>query len=366
MYKHIPAIAPGLSKMLVALLLSSAIAGITPSCLAQNLIAHWPLDEPASPYSDVGLNGITLLQDPTTTTAIAVPGIAGGAAELSWQSVPGTSTRLFATNSALQTDSFGFSFWINPNYLNNGDNFIAKEMPYTTVVSGAQSVAWQVRVGLTNTAGSAPIELIVRGNNPTNSNFYGNVFSTTKLPLFTSSSNWIHIAGGYDTTSGSLTLFVNGVQSTSGNSIPGARSSDGSPFDVGTGKNGANFAVFAAGANIDDVQLYNGPLSALDVVFLMANPGQDSRPFYITQMTVDPTSGNITASVISTNSANMSYVTQVSTNLNGFVAITNVVTLGQATTITLPKSVVDSMFGAGSYSSLFLKIYLLNCFTGCD
>jgi hypothetical protein len=366
MFKQIPAIAPAILKKIGIMLLSGAIAGITSSCLAQNLLAHWSLDEGNSPYSDSGWNGVTLYQDPATTKAIAGPGIAGGEAELNWRAVPGTSTRMFATNIALQTDSFGFSFWINLNYLNNGDNFIAKEMPNTTVVSGAQSVAWQVRVGETNIAGSAPVEFIVRGNSPTNSNFYGNVLSATNLPLFTSQNSWIHIAGGYDTSSGSMILFVNGVQSTSSNSTPGARSSDGSPFDIGTGENGSNYVVFAAGASIDDVQLYNRPLSASDAAFLMSNPGQDIRPFYINQMTYDSTSGNITASIISTNSVNLSYVAQVSSNLGSFTAITNVVAAGQNTVITLPKSAVDGIFGAGSYSSVFLKVYFINCFTGCN
>jgi hypothetical protein len=284
---------------------------------------------------------------------------------LNWQAVPGTSTRLSATNNTLQTDSFGFSFWINPFYLNNNDNLIAKEMPYTTAVSGDHRIAWQVRVSGINNGGKSSLEFLVRGNNPTNGNFYGNVLSATNLPLFTGTSNWIHVAGGYAASSGAMTLYVNGQMSTSANSVPGAHSSDGSPFDIGTTKNGSDFVAFAAGTYMDDLQLYNGPLFAADVAFLMANPGQDIRPFTVTQMVYDSTTGNITATAFSTNCLNLNYVVEASTNLIGFTMVTNVMLGGQKTVITLPKTTIDSVFGNGPRSSLFIRMYLWNDFSGC-
>jgi hypothetical protein len=366
MSRHAPTITVPSPRQSMALLWLCLVVGAVSSCPAEVLLAHWSLDESGSPYSDSSGNQTSLIQDAATTVAIAGPGIAGGAAQLNWQAVPGTSTRLSSTNNLLQSDSFGFSFWINPNYLNPGDNFIAKEMPYTTTVAGDQRMAWQVRVSTNNIAGSSPLELIVRGNNPTNGNFYGNVLSATNIPLFTSMTSWIHVAGGYDTGSGALILFVNGQESDSINSLPGSQSSDGSPFDVGTGRNGSDFVVFAAGSSIDDLQLYNGPVSPSDVSFLMANPGQDIRPFYITQMTYDPSSGSVTASVISTNYATMTYVTQVSTNLGGFVPVTNTIPVSQSSTVTLPKQVLDGLFGSSPRSSLFLNMYMLTIFAGCN
>ena len=365
MYKPIPAIA-GLDSIRISVFFWSwVIAGIVSSASAASLVAHWSLNELASPYPDSGWNGVAMYQDQATTLAISGTGIASSGASLNWQAVPGTSTRLSATNSTLQIDSFGFSFWINPSYLNNSDNFIAKEMPYTTAVSGDHRIAWQVRVSGVNVGGTSPLEFIVRGNNPTNGNFFGNALSTVNVPLFTGTSNWIHIAGGYDASSGALTLYVNGHLSTSTNSVPGAHSSDGSPFDVGTAKNGSNFVVFAAGTYVDDVQLYDGPLFAADVAFLMANPGQDIRPFTITQLACDSTTGNITATAISTNCLNLNYVVEASTNLVGFTMVTNLMLSGQKTVITLPKSTIDSVFGNGPRCSLFIRMYLWNDFSSC-
>jgi hypothetical protein len=365
MFSYITAITSRLSERIVICLSYVVVVGFVPSTSAANLIAHWTLNESISPYSDVSGNAAALVQDPATTTAIIGAGLAGAAAQLNWQPTPGTSTRLFATNSS-QADSFGFSFWINPAYLNNYDNLIAKEMPYTVSVNGFNRIAWQVRLSGSNVSGTSPLEFIVRGNNPTVGNFFGNVFSATNLTLFSSMTSWIHVAGGYDSMTGALTLFVNGLQSTAVNGVPGAHSSDSSPFDIGTTKNGSDFVAFAAGAFIDDVQIYNGPLSASDVAFLMANPGQDIRPFMITQMTYDSTSGNITASVNSTNGASTTYVVETSTNLAGFTSTTNVVPTGQSTIVTLPKSFIDGLFGSGPRSSLLLRCCLLNGFTGCN
>jgi hypothetical protein len=237
------------------------------------LLAHWKLNELSPPYADSGWNGISLNQDAATTLALTGAGLEGLAAQLNWQSTPGVSTRLFASNAVLQTDSFGFSFWFSPVYLAPFDNFIAKEMPYDNTVPGYSRLAWQVHLGDDNGSGAAPLEFVVRGNDRSQGDFFGNVFSAGNIPLYSESSEWIHVAGGYNATSGALSLFVNGVEADSANSIPGAHSSDGSPFAIGTARNGADFVAFAAGAFIDDVQLYNGPVSADKVVTLMGNPG---------------------------------------------------------------------------------------------
>ena len=349
-----------------ALLVCGVIAGFAFSCVAANLVAHWTLKEPNGPYLDSSGNHAALFQDDATTPAISGVGIDGAAAQLNFQNPPGISTRLFATNAAMLSDSFGFSFWINPSYLNPSDNFIAREMPYSTSVSGDKRLSWQVRMAATNILGSAPVEFIIRGNDPSKGTFFGNVFSATNLPLFTTMSSWIHVAGGYDSMSGALVLFVDGVESVSSNSIPGAHSSGDSPFDIGTVKNGPDFVAFSAGTYIDDVQLYNGPLSVSDVAFLMANPGQDIRPFVINSMTYDSTSGSIIASVASTIEPDLLYTVKASTNLHNFTSVTNVMPSGGSTTIILPQSTLDDVFGPQPRSSLFLKIKSTTSFTGCE
>ncbi|MGH7988846.1 MAG: LamG domain-containing protein, partial [Limisphaerales bacterium] len=339
--------------------------GSASSSLGQNLVAHWTLNDASSPYADSSGNSIPLFQDSSTTIAISGAGIAGQAVQLSWQNPPGISTRLYATNAALQTDSFGFSFWLNPNYLNQNDNLIAKEMDYNSTATNR--IAWQVQVGNNNGASSEPIELNVYGDNRTLGSFYGNVISATNIPLQSSMTAWIHIAGGYDSRSGALSLFVNGIQAVSTNSISGANNSDGSPLDIGSGKNGDDFVVFAAGTYIDDVQIYDAPLTVSDVALLMANPGQSTNVFEIMGMpSINP---NGDATIIFNSTVGINYNLQVSTNLASFTTAANVTAVGQSTTNTLTKAYIDEVLGSAPRSQLFFRIQQLptsTTFGNCD
>lgn len=244
----------------------------TQSGIAANLLARWTLNEASSPYADSGPNGIQLLQDAATTTAISGSGVSSNSAELNWQS-PGPATRLSANGAALQTDSFGFSLWIQPVYLDQFNEILGKEMVYTNLANFLR-MSWQLQVGGKNpTNDSAPLELVVRGNNRNVGDFFGNVISSTELPLFASSTNWVHIVGGYDAASGSLSIWVNGAGSFNGGT-PGADNSDGSPLSIGTGLNGSDYVAFSAGAKVDEVQIYGSPLLADEVAYLRANPGK--------------------------------------------------------------------------------------------
>lgn len=330
-----------------------------------NLIAHWKLDEQNAPYADSSGNGIPLFQDTNTTMAISGAGIAGAAAELNWQNPPGIATRLFATNAALQTDSFGFSFWLNPNYLNQNDDLMVKEMASNS--SATNPISWQVHVGNINNASAEPIELILYGDNRSLGGFYGNVLSATNIPLHTSFTDWIYVAGGYDSHSGALTLFVNGIEAVSTNSLPGADSADGSAIDIGSGKNGSNYVVFAAGTFIDDVQIYNAPLAASDVAVLMANPGQPTNSFLITQLPQMDSSGDATITFNST--VGMNYNIAVSTNLVSFAVAEVISATCNSTTVTLPQSYLAQVLGGSPGPRLFFRIQqtqATSVFGSCD
>jgi hypothetical protein len=320
--------------------------------IGQNLVASWTLNETSSPYADSSGKSIPLIQDSITTIAASGAGIAGAAAQLNWQNPPGISTRLFATNAALQTDSFGFSFWLNPTYLNQNDNLIVKEMAYDSAATNR--ISWQVHMGNINGLPSEPIELIVYGDNRTLGNFYGSVLSVTNIPLHTGMTDWIHVAGGYDSHSGALSLFINGTEAVSTNSLRGANNSDGSPLDIGSGKNGGDFVVFAAGTYIDDVQIYDGPLTDADVAVLMANPGKAINVFAITGISTINTNGDTTLTFNSIPGAN--YSIGVSTNLV-FYAVADVVSaVCSSTKATLPKAYVDQALGSSPRSQLFFRI----------
>ena len=215
-------------------------------------------------------NSVNLVHDSNTTGPWTVIGREGSSLLLRFED-PGPGTRLYANSPVLQTDSFGFSFWVRPSNINAWDNLIAKEIAYNGSVESWSRLAWQVH--LLDGTSSAPLELVVRGDHRAVTNFYGAVQSSTALPLHTDSPDWVHIAGGYDATTGGLSLYVNGVGNTSAG-IPGAHNSDGSPLALGTVRNGGDAVQFAAVARIDDLQLYERPLSATQVAHLMAWPGQ--------------------------------------------------------------------------------------------
>jgi hypothetical protein len=334
---------------------------------ASMMVAHWRLDETNAPYRDSGLASNPLILDINTTTASADLGIAGAGTELFWQSVPGISTRLFGTNSTLQTDSFGFSFWVNPIYMNAWDNLIAKEMAYNSGVPTYSRIAWQVHLVADQGNGYAPLEFIVRGDNRANGDFYGNVISTVALPLTTNNPTgiWYHVAGGYDAATGGLRIFVNGTETDSGNGVAGAHNSDGSPFDVGTVKNGPDFVFFAANTIIDDVQIYNGSLESNDVAYLMANPGTPLGVPTVSQFTASDPNSNVTATFNSF--YGQLYAADVSTNASNFLFATNVTASStDYTTVTLPKSVIDGIFGSGTRQQLYLRIRLLTKTPDCN
>lgn len=334
-------------------LIIGLMTGFVSSTFGQNLKAHWTLDELNGPtYADSSTNLCTLYQDPNTAAALVEPGLVGNSQWLNWQPVPGTSTRLFATNSALQNDSFGFSFWIQPVYLNDYDNFMLKEEAYDPNSPSYAQQSWQVHMIGNNGSGAAPIEFIVRG---TGGQFYGVVTSITNLTLYTGSTNWIHVAGGYDAVGGTLTIYVNGQMNQSVG-IPGADNSDGSPLSIGTAKNGPNnYVAFAAGVYIDDVQMYDSPLSTNDVAFIEAYPGSVLNSINIQSFNYSSVSG--TANLTFSSESTQGYTVRASTSLTGsYLPVTSITATSVSTTVALSKSLLDGVFGPSPRPQLFYKV----------
>lgn len=335
------------------LILMGCVAPVT-QVDAANLVARWKLDEGGTVHADAGPNGIPLVQDAATTSAGYTVGIKGAAALLNFQNPPGVSTRLAATGAAIQRDNFGFSFWLNPVFLNAGDNLIAKEMSFNNSVPGFSRIAWQVHMLTNNGSGAAAVELVIRGDDRGVGDFYGSVVSTTNLPLQSSSAAWVHVAGGYDSATGALRIYVNGVESVSNNSSPGAQSSDGGAFSIGTARNGSDFVAFSAGARVDDVQLYDAPLTSAEAAFLNANPGQALRSFLITQFTPDIPSGNV--SVQFNTLPGFYYQVEVATAPAIFVGITNLSAQNEASAVNISKVMLDTALGQAPRSKVFMRV----------
>lgn len=283
---------------------------------AASLVAHWHLNEGGPPYADAGAHAMVLANDTATTPAFAMVGIEGNAALLHVDSPP-TATRLYASHAALQRNSFGFSFWIKPISINPFDNLLAKEMAFNNGIPNDERMAWQVHI--LNGFGTAAVELLVRGDNRSAGNFYGSVTSAAVIPLAANSAQWIHIAGGYDTATGRLRLFVNGTESAA-NGTPGATFSDGSPLAVGTAKNGSDIVSYAASTLIEDLQFYDSPPWIEEVDYLLENPGLALEDeFSVSTQFVNPANGDVTVHFDTTSGAD--YLVEAATDLDGFTQI---------------------------------------------
>lgn len=362
---------PRLFRVFTLLLFVLAIlvgGGIcVPSAFGANLIARWKLNEPGSPYADAGPNNVILKQDTSTTVALSVTGIEGAAAQLGWQNPPGVSTRLVATNPVIQSDSFGFSFWFNPVSINDFDNLMAKEMSFNNTVPNYSRMAWQIHLLGNNGSGMAALEFIVRGDRRAQGDFFGTAVSAATIPLHTNTPDWIHVAGGYDAATGALRLYVNGVEYISGNSSAGAHNSDGSPISIGTTRNGSDFVAFAAIADIEDLQLYDGPLTASDVAFLKSNPGQAIRNFVISSFALNASTGAVAATVSTIPGAY--YSVEVSSAVGGFSAVTNFTAQSDFAAINVSKATLDGVLGSAPRSKFFLRVQeqaVLPRFATCD
>ncbi len=318
------------------------------------LVAHWKLDEEYAAYTDATGNGNALEQDYGTTDAQSVDGLVGKAARIHWNADKGVSTRLYAFGAALQSDSFGFSFWMNPSLLKAGENLIGKEMPHTSHGPIYTRLAWQVQVGRASAAGTAPLEFLIRGDDRSKGEFFGNVLSAVQVPIEKATDEWFHIVGGYDAKTGRMTLSVNGHVAVSNNSRPGATSSGGGAIDVGSMRNGPDFAAYAATANIDDVQLYNGPLSAYEDAYLTSNEGAHiAEPFAITDF-ARRDNGDVVVTFRS--HLDWSYAVDATVDLQDYRLAVNATGDEGTTTVTIPKATLDGIFGGGARPRLFVRV----------
>lgn len=328
----------------ICLITLCVIAGVAFSTKGANLIARWKFDGLGPVYADAGPNGISLVQDAATTAAISDAGIFGTSAQLNYQD-PGPSTRLSATNSLLATDSFGFAFWLNALSINTNDSLIAMESPYFSDPNTYERMAWQMHV-----LGNGALEFLVRGDD--NSGFGVVSSSANTIMLGTNMPDWIFVAGGYDASSGQLSLYVNtnGFVNTGGANIH----STSGIFDIGTVKNGSDYVAYAAGACIEDMQLYDGPLSAAEAAFLFANPGQSIRTFAISDFATEA-NGSVSAK-LSTLPGDI-YTVEASTNLIGFTAVTNFTAVNDFSTINMSKAAIDGSLGSNPRPALFLRAF---------
>ncbi|MBE2181493.1 MAG: GH32 C-terminal domain-containing protein [Chthoniobacterales bacterium] len=317
-----------------------------------NLIAHWSFDEPQQPYRSEEGSALSLQQDFVTAVAPKVTGVSGDGLQLRWDEAAGISTRLFSSDASLQRNTFGFSFWLRPTWLSPFESIISKE---TSPTGGADfaKVSWQVQVGEDDGSGMAPLQFIVRGSDRSQTSFFGAVLSGVVLPLRSNMSEWIHVAGGYDADTGALSLIVNGVEAWV-QGRPGANNSDGSWLSVGSVRNGIDFVGYSAIADIDELQIFDGPVSLYEEACLRKFPGlRLTKRFAVTSL--ERRHGDVHE--ITFNSVNgWYYYIDASTDLATYKPVSLVVGKGETTTIAVSKAMLDAALGGAERPKLFFRV----------
>ncbi len=333
------------------------LPGVRIGRFAGNLTAHWKLEGDGQFHPDASGNGNALERDMVTSPAAPLAGTDGGGLRLGWSEGEGATTRLFAAGTSFQTDSFGFSFWMKPERLSPGENLIAKEMAPDSGPDFTR-FSWQVQVGHDHGGGSAPLELVVRGCDRGNGNFFGSVSTATTLRLLDPADEWVHVAGGYNSGTGVLCLYLNGRDACAAGR-PGARNSDGSWISVGSVRNGLDFVRFGAIAALDDIQLYDAPLSPYEVTWLRKNPGLAITPdkhFKTTAFAGDSTGDQW----LSFNSHDgWYYLVEASTTLDAFIPVTTLRAAGESTTLRLTRAQLNQALGPAPRPRLFFRVMAL-------
>ncbi|MCB1134408.1 MAG: hypothetical protein KDN05_25055, partial [Verrucomicrobiae bacterium] len=246
---------------------------------------------------------------------------------------------------------------MKPDFLAPGDNLIAKEMPPDEGETFSR-MAWQLLIGPDQGNGQADLELVVRGSDRADGNFFGSVRSVVPLPLSNAVPEWFHVAGGYDVRTGMLSLYVNGrVARVPGR--PGAVCSEGSWLSVGSVRNGTEFVSFGAVCSLDELQVYDAPLTAYEVTFLRKNPGLAITPdrlLRITDFQGGPAGGQ---TVTFQSHAGWFYTIEASTTLRDYVDVTTVRADDGITSVGLTPQQLDAALGPAARPRLFLRVRAL-------
>ena len=252
--------------IVVSLLMASSLPAAT-------MLANWGMDEDSSPWSNSVDGGNPLSQDAGTTTANTGAGILGSSIQLHWEAVPGVSTRVASSSDAQTGNSFGFSLFVNPVFVSNGDMFISEEASAGSVTGRAfDYYNWGVRAVTVDDG--LGFEFIVRGSG--SEGFANQISDKFMANGGGQSGNWLQLAGGYDAATGDISLFVRDMTlDESATAYSGTGDSGmttyGGGLALGTVEYNSSYVNFAANTWVDSVKLFDAPLTALEVEALGAS-----------------------------------------------------------------------------------------------
>lgn len=274
--------------------LASVLAGLAISAnpaVGASLISHWDMNNPsAAPGSYANsVGGAPSLMWDGATKSIATFDPNETRLETSFDATK--SSRLSAVAPGFNTGSFSFSMILDPTDMINFGNILTKDTAFAGG-SAFERLGWTVQH---TTDGN--IEFVVRGNS---GGFFGATTVSGAASGFTGGgsfadpSDYFQIAGGYDAGSGNAFLYVtkigNGFSGDVGSfapvgSLTGGTASfgagalfDNDTLSVGTRQTAFGYDGNGTGFDIYDLQIYDGLLTAGEVLDLANHPGLTISP----------------------------------------------------------------------------------------
>lgn len=268
-------------------LTSVVMAGLAASqAVGASLISHWDMNNPsASPgeYSNSVGGESSLIWD-SATYPHATFDTNETRLETSFSTT--RSTRMDAVSPSFNAGSFSFSMILDPTDMIDFGNILTKE---TEFAGGAafEQLGWTVQ----HTTGGN-VEFVVRGNT---GGFFGatavsgDASTLTAGGSFGDPSDYFQIAGGYDAGNGNAFLYVTrigngfsgdvhafgtlaGLTGGTASFGPGA-SFDNDTLSIGTRKTAFGYDGNGSGFDLYDLQIYEGLLTAGEVLALAKHPG---------------------------------------------------------------------------------------------
>src|SRR5688572_9049277 len=235
-------------------LVAAGGAGAAPAAVQQvgtvpipSLEAYWSFDEQtgtnAADLSGDGNNGSH--QGPVVIST-SVPPFPGGGRSLQFQQTGGTFVSVPSSPSLQVTGSFTLAAWILAADATEQHGIIEKWNQSAPVGGYYLRLNSSEYLGLSLVPGSGVVE------------------GVSTAPRVVPLGQWAHVAGVYNSGSGTLTLYVNGVADPSVGSGLSAPAADNQMLRIGRdyGSNGFQ-------GNIDEPRIYSKPLTAGEISVLM-------------------------------------------------------------------------------------------------
>jgi len=244
------------------------LAAATLQAQVPNPVCYLPFDEGTGTiaHDAAGTNNATLLGGAGWTTGIVGPYAL---------SLPGTSGSYadIPVDVVSTTQSFTVCAWVNLNSISGFETFVSQD-------SGYQSAFFLQKRGDSNT---------LTFTMPTNGATGPGTAVFADSGITPATGTWYHVAGVYDASAQSLSVYVNGV--LCGQTFAASPSPANGHTGIGHGQYNNGYVDWVNGA-IDDVRFYSSALTAADILAIarIGNPNLPGpQPLQPANLSVDAT-----------------------------------------------------------------------------